>query len=335
MKRFVYLGLMGIMSLWMFQACEEDTTEPDTTPPAAVAGFEVDFNSTTDGEVSLYWTANTESDLAGYKLFRDAGTGTDYDSIATTTQTSYLDIGLEYDTQYSYKIQAYDNSGNHSDFTVLEERVAPINQNPPASPTNLTIYAHNLTILDQLDVQLNWTPNSESDWSHYQLYRANTGVFQANETTLLDCLTTNSYTDTDVEVNVHYYYKIVSFDKGGMNSSPSLVVDDMPLAEPTLLSPVGGETAASSRPTFTWQRTSGAKGYEISLKESVLSAPIWTAKILQPTTGNPEVTYPTSEIALSSGGTYYWQVGTFSIGETIEEMDEVNSYSSNASFVAP
>ncbi|MCF7800859.1 MAG: hypothetical protein K9N34_02450 [Candidatus Marinimicrobia bacterium] len=335
MKRFAYLGLLSLTSIWMFQACEEDTTEPDTTPPAAVAGFEVDFNATTDGEVSLYWTANTESDLAGYKLFRDAGPGTDYDSIATTTETSYLDIGLDYDTQFSYKIQAYDKSGNHSDFTVLGERVAPINQSPPATPSNLTIYAHNLTILDQLDVQLNWSPNSESDWSHYKLYRANTGVFQANETTLLDCLTTNSYTDTDVEVNVHYYYKILSSDKGGMSSSPSLVVDDIPLPEPTLLSPIGGEPAASNRPTFTWQRTSGAKGYEISLRESPLAAPIWSTKILQPATGNPEVIYPNAAPALTTGSNYYWQVGTFSIGATTDEMDEVNSYSAIGTFKAP
>lgn len=335
MKRFTYLGFLSIAGLLIFQACDTETTEPDTTPPAMVAGFEVDFNATTDGEVSLYWTANTESDLAGYKLFRDAGPGTEYDSIAATTQISYLDVGLDYDTQYSYKIQSYDKSGNHSDFTVLAERVAPINQNPPASPANLSINAHNLTILDQLDIQLNWSPNSESDWSHYKLYRANTGVFQANETTLLDCLTTSTYTDTDVEVNVHYYYKIVAFDKGELGSSPSQVVDDMPLSEPTLLSPIGGATAESDRPTFIWQRTSGAVGYEISLKESVLSAPIWTMKILQPTSDNPEVAYPISEPALTSGATYYWQVGTFSIGATTEEMDEVNSYSANTSFKVP
>jgi len=326
MKRVLFFSLMSLASWLVLLSCDSDTTAPDTTPPAAPTGFVVNFNGTTDGTISLQWAANTESDLAGYKLFRDNGVGTEYAERGTTTQNSYVETGLEYDVPYSYKIQAYDNSNNFSDFTTLSEPVAPINQNPPAQVANVTIYAHNITAQSQLDIEISWSPNSESDFSNYKLYRANTGVFQADEAHLLDSLTTTSFTDTDVLVDTRYYYKIVAIDMGGLTANPSNVATDLPLSEPTLTAPIGGEFAPTARPTFVWQRLEGADGYQISVRESTYSGTVWETKVDQPATGNPQVTYPSSAPALSTGGTYCWQLGTYSRSD----QTGVNSYSTIA-----
>jgi len=300
-------------------------------PPIPPTGFTANYDETMDGNISLFWTANTERDLAGYKLYRDNGSGSDYTELGSTTQTSYTDLGLDYEIAYSYKIQAYDKSDNFSEFTFLAERIQSFNITAPSQPVGFTIYAHNIATESLLNIELTWSLNTESDFDHYNLYRATTGSFQLIESNLLDSLSGTSYTDLAVEVGIHYYYRLVAVDKGGLPSSPSVIVDDIPLAVPTLLGPIGGETATSSRPTFTWQRLEGADGYQLSLRESAYSGTVWETKVDQPATGNPQVTYPSSAPALSTGGTYYWQLGTYSQSD----QTEVNSYSTIANFKIP
>lgn len=336
MKRTILIMSLILSSILLFQVCDSGSTAPDTTPPAAPMGFQFDNNATSDGVISLFWSANTESDLAGYKLYRDAGPGTDYSPLGTTTNTTYKDQGLDYDTEYSYKIQAYDRSDNYSEFTVVDgERIASLNRTRPVSPSGLTIFAHNLTVLDQIDIQLTWHANSESDFARYKIYRHTSGSFLPENDYLLDSLTETSYSDFDVTIGTNYFYMIVACDNGGKSSDPSSIVKDLPLPEATLVYPINGETAVSSRPTFMWQGLAGATGYEISLSDSPLSPAIWSTKILKPTSGNPEITYPNSNQALTPGGIYYWQIGAYSIGSSIVDLTEVNSYSPIKSFKIP
>lgn len=331
MKRLMIISSVTLASLLVLQTCDSGTTAPDTTPPDAVTGFTVNNNETMDGNISLTWTANTARDLAGYKLYRDGGQGTDYTELGTTTQTSYMDLGLDYDIAYSYKIQAYDQSENFSEFTFLTEPIQSFNITAPSQPSGFTIYAHNIAAESLLNIELTWSQNTESDFDHFNLYRATTGSFQLIPDNLLGTLSGTAITDLAVEVGIRYYYRLVAVDKGGLTSSPSNIVDDIPLAVPTLLGPIGGEIATSSKPTFTWQRLDGADGYQISVRESAYSGTVWETKIDQPTTGNPQITYPNSAPVLTAGATYYWQLGTYSK----PDQTEVNSYSTIAGFKIP
>ena len=91
-----------------------DTTAPQTpTGFVAVAG---------DGEVTISWNANSETDLAGYNVYKSETSGTGYNQITTSTQTSSSHTGLRDSsvtngTQYFYKISAEDTTGNESAFS--------------------------------------------------------------------------------------------------------------------------------------------------------------------------------------------------------------------------
>jgi len=91
-----------------------DTTAPQTpTGVVAVAG---------DGEVTISWNANSETDLAGYNVYKSETSGTGYNQITTSTQTSSSHTGLRDSsvtngTQYFYKISAEDTTGNESAFS--------------------------------------------------------------------------------------------------------------------------------------------------------------------------------------------------------------------------
>ena len=97
-----------------------------------------------DLEVVLSWDANTEGDLAGYKLYRSGIPNTDYVEIADVpaSQTTYTDTFSVPDGE----IQTFYYVGTAYDLTGLESEdlsnmvTALLNGNePPAQMQNLTI----------------------------------------------------------------------------------------------------------------------------------------------------------------------------------------------------
>jgi subtilisin len=84
----------------------------DTIPPAAPTGLTA---SAGDGMVSLDWKDNTESDLAGYNVYRSTSSGGSYSEIATlVTANHYEDTAVSNGTTYYYVVTASDASFNES-----------------------------------------------------------------------------------------------------------------------------------------------------------------------------------------------------------------------------
>jgi fibronectin type 3 domain-containing protein len=66
---------------------------------------------------TLTWNANTEPDLAGYKVYQATASGAYPPTpIATLPKTvpSYTAMGLQVGTTYFFTITAYDTAGNES-----------------------------------------------------------------------------------------------------------------------------------------------------------------------------------------------------------------------------
>ena len=68
--------------------------------------------------IRLNWTANTESDVAGYTIFRSESAGGSYNTIARDVKsTSFIDNTAHIGKQYYYTIKAIDNSLNRSAYS--------------------------------------------------------------------------------------------------------------------------------------------------------------------------------------------------------------------------
>ena len=97
------------------------------------------------GTANLTWTANTEADLAGYKLYRGNGVcavgplqplGTG--ALIAAPATSFTDTTVPtFDGSLCYELTAVDTAGNESPRSIRATKA--VNLVPPIAPTGLTI----------------------------------------------------------------------------------------------------------------------------------------------------------------------------------------------------
>ena len=83
----------------------------DITPPAVPTGLAASPSNTS---IKLSWNPNTETDVSGYRIYRSNSGSYDIIGFTSNSDTSYSDdTGIPPKT-FSYKVSAYDLSGNES-----------------------------------------------------------------------------------------------------------------------------------------------------------------------------------------------------------------------------
>lgn len=96
------------------------TVSATTKPvPHKVVGLTVNEEET---KVTLYWDANTESDIDYYEVYRgNSCANTRRISRVDSTSTRYIDDSTSPERNYCYKIRAVDNDGLDSDFSDTQQ----------------------------------------------------------------------------------------------------------------------------------------------------------------------------------------------------------------------
>ena len=91
------------------------TASGSTNSPRSIP-VSLSLSATVAGTAGLAWNANSETDLAGYKIYKATSSGAYGAPVATLpkTTTSYTVTGLQTGTTYFFAITAYDNTGNES-----------------------------------------------------------------------------------------------------------------------------------------------------------------------------------------------------------------------------
>lgn len=206
-----------------------------TNSPSWVTGFPLPLSAPTglnatpgDASISLSWTAHSDSDLAGYNLYR----GTDGISFPTKvnptliTGTSRTDFGLTNGITYYYVLTAVNSVGAES-LPSDQASATPVNA-APSAPTGLTATPGNTT------VALSWTANGEGDLAGYNVYRSETSpvalTSPINGGTLV---TGTTYPDSGLSNGSPYYYVITAVDTGALESGASNEASATPSADTT------------------------------------------------------------------------------------------------------
>jgi uncharacterized protein len=171
----------------------------------------------TSGVVKLSWQANTENDLAGYRVFRSNYKGDEYSQITTSpiTEAAFIDtVSTKTLTdKIYYKIAAVDTRFNTSPFSPVLEVKRP----DVIPPVPAVFQSFKVT---EGSVALSWALSPSNDVVKYELWRSG----PVNEPTILVSAflpqdSVRSYTDLKVKSGGSYNYKIITIDDNGLQAA--------------------------------------------------------------------------------------------------------------------
>ncbi len=116
-KIYIILPVSFALLLTLCEMPSETENGDDLTPPDIPTGLEVVGSLSGDGVIVLNWNPNAENDFEGYRLYRaeDSDDVSMLSLIVDTTGVGYIDLNLDYNTTYYYRLTAYDENGNESE----------------------------------------------------------------------------------------------------------------------------------------------------------------------------------------------------------------------------
>ena len=308
MKIFISRCVLGTLVLLL--ACDDN--EPigpnlafDNVPPPSPRNLKVE--KIRDGEIWLSWTRLNREGIDYYIVYRSAWGGQAL-AIDTTFANVFQDRGLDYETEYTYHVTAVTKAGIEGD---ISQTVSgqPFNNLSPLAPRGMRAVAHNISILNQLDILLDWDDNAETDLAAYRIYRSTDPDFVIGPENLLVAVAEPRYKDEDIEVGLLYYYRITALDRGDKESAPSAIIADVALPQAGLMEPVEGELT-SPIPTFRWKPVPHVLDYRVVVTSSPTSGEVSEIGRTSETAALFKGRSDSSgaESTLQSGQIYYWKV---------------------------
>lgn len=275
----------------------------DDAPPGKVESLMA--VARTASTVTLNWSPTKDNvSVIGYELYRNT------ELICTLNETSYTDSGLVPETTYNYKIRAFDEIRNFSEYsdvtavTTLEDNTAP------SVPQSLKIQSRT-----GRSVTLSWLPSSDDvACIGYKIYRNNNYLTSVTGTTI--------YKDTGIDTVNMYTYKVSAIDAAGNESAASSSISGHAIA-PQIISllPNNNDTIYSNTVTLSarFLNTGNSTGNSVVFEYSENNKQTW----------NNVVNYSVGQQG-SVGGDLYasvsWDIqalstGTYWVRATLTDAD--------------
>ena len=209
----------------------------DTTPPAAPQGLSAQW---LDTGVQVRWTANSESDLAGYRLQRSPD-GSSFANLAQPSTASYLDSAVTAGSTYYYRVAAADGSGNVSAYSATTSV-----QVPAPGTGGVTAPSTGVNLIDY--------PEEFELWGSFREARAVANAGPAPNSTV----TADQVTDSLTQNGAYLYSNTVVADGGAYTLSCYFRAGTLSKAKLAIFDAAGGSIRSYVEPTLTsgWQRFS-------------------------------------------------------------------------------
>ena len=174
--------------------------------------------------ITITWSANTEAELARYRVMRYTDPAqTEAEATFTTVHTTYIDAPLVAEQTYVYRVQAVGVNNEESELSLFASATVLIDDVPPATPGNFAaVLASTGTA-----IELSWdAPIRDANGGAltglggFVIYRADSSNTVPTELTTVDAAH-QMYQDTDLENRTTYRYQISAIDNDGNESARS------------------------------------------------------------------------------------------------------------------
>lgn len=252
--RQVHIALMGDPTLRMHPV----------VPPANVRG------SASGSGVTLSWDPSTDSDLAGYYVYRadtPSGPFSRVTRSSPVSSTSFTDpqgssrhvymvraIKLERSASGTYYNPSQGAFYNTSNFGTPPPEPTPAPATAPIAPTGLT-----LSSLDATRISLSWIdPSNNENGFKIQRKSSPSGAYQEIATLAANAI---NYTDTSLTTGTTYFYRVTAFNSAG-DSAPSIEAS-LRLEAPILMPANARFVTTDTATRGNWKGVYGAEGYHI------------------------------------------------------------------------
>lgn len=193
----------NVPALWKLSA----NNPGDTTPPAAPINLRAASIGT--AEIALTWNAATDNiGVVSYEVYNASQLE------GATNSTSYTVKGLTPDTSYSFSVTALDAAGNRStpsSSLAVRTNAAPVETEPPTSPTGLQLLS---ATSNSLTIAWNASTDNIAVAGYDILLNGSVAASTTNTT----------YTLTGLNAATSYTILVRAFDTAGNRSADSNVL---------------------------------------------------------------------------------------------------------------
>ncbi len=178
------------------------------TPPAAPTNLAA--AAVSSSQINLTWT-DSDNTEQGFKIERCTGAGCgDFAQIATVgaNVTSYANTGLTASTSYSYRVRAYNASGDsgYSNTATAVTQAAPA---VPYAPSNLVA-----TAVSKSQINLTWTDNATNETGFYiERCKGSTCTNFTRIATVAADVT--GFNNTGLAKGITYCYRVQAYNASG------------------------------------------------------------------------------------------------------------------------
>ena len=215
-----------------FGGSDYSNTSSAKTPPAPqlpIAPSNLIATAVSYNQINLTWQDNSDNE-EGFRIERSLN-GTSFSQIATVgiNVTNYSNTGLTGNTNYYYRVRAYNAAGNSNYSNTSSATTPPVLQ-PPAAPSNLAATA--VPSYNQID--LTWQDNSGNE-TGFKIERSLNGM-SFSQVASVGVNVTN-YNDVGLADNKRYYYRVRAYNaaENSNYSNTSSAMTGVPAAPSNLI----------------------------------------------------------------------------------------------------
>ncbi|MDZ7364066.1 MAG: fibronectin type III domain-containing protein [candidate division KSB1 bacterium] len=230
------------------------TTLPD--PPVAPSNLTA--TAASNSQINLEWTDNS-GDENGFKIEIKTAADSAYTQIATVgaNNTTYASAGLNPNTQYFYRVRAFNANGHSAYSNVANATTLP---DLPLAPSDLTA-----TAVGSNKINLAWTDNSNNE-SGFKIERKLSTAVTFNQIATVGANVT-SYQSTGLTPNTIYVFRVRAFNTTGNSAYSNTASDTSLVSPPAAPSALTATAISSNQINLAWtDNASNEDGFNVERK---------------------------------------------------------------------